>query len=168
MYSKEEYPPLLPLGFHDKTIQELRALCVDSFKEKGSSTREGIMDGLQFVVQRLVSSGIIGEIWVDGSFVTHKIDPDDVDILLMVDGKFFDNASAQQKEVMKWVQANLKDPHLCDSKFWVSYDRSHPDYAVSEWWHAYWLKMFGFYRDDGPNAYETKGMVRLLLPACMQ
>jgi hypothetical protein len=68
---------------------------------------------------------------------------------------------------MKWVEANLRDSHSCDSHFWVEYDdRSHPNYWNSEWWKAYWLKMFGFYRDDGANSHETKGMVRLNLPAC--
>lgn len=126
------------------------------------------MDGLEIVVKRLVSAGILGEIWVDGSFVTEKIDPSDVDLLLMVDGQFFDNATQEQQEIMKWVQANLKGSHLCDSNLWVSYDRNHPDYWTSEWFRAFWLKLFGFYSDDGPNAYETKGMVRLVLPACIQ
>lgn len=125
------------------------------------------MDGLDIIVKRLVFGGVIGEIWVDGSFVTDKIDPSDVDILLLVDGNFFASASSEQQEIMKWVQANLKHSHLCDSQFWVQYDKTHPEHERSEWFRAYWLKMFGFYSDDGPNAYETKGMVRLLLPSCI-
>ncbi|MEO7859269.1 MAG: hypothetical protein ABIU05_02310 [Nitrospirales bacterium] len=125
------------------------------------------MDDLEIIVKRLVFAGILGEIWVDGSFVTDKIDPSDVDILLMVDGKFFENASPEQKEIMKWVQANLKASHLCDSNLWVEYDKKHPEYWSSEWFRAYWLKLFGFYNDDGPNSYETKGMVRPILPLCM-
>ena len=125
------------------------------------------MDGLEVIVKRLVFAGVVGEIWVDGSFVTEKIDPSDVDILLLADGKFFESASQEQQEIMKWVQANLKDSHLCDSQFWVQYDQTHPEHGRSEWFRAYWLKMFGFYRDDGPNQYETKGMVRLVLPTCI-
>ena len=60
------------------------------------------MEGLEIIVKRLVFAGVIGEIWVDGSFVTDKIDPSDVDILLLVDGKFFESASNEQQEIMKW------------------------------------------------------------------
>jgi hypothetical protein len=129
VFAKQEYPPLFPIGFHDKSLQELREICVVPFKARGSSTRERIIDGLEIIVKRLVFAGVIGEIWVDGSFVTEKIDPSDVDILLMVDGKFFDNASPEQQEIMKWVQANLKTSHLCDSNLWVQYEQTHPAMA---------------------------------------
>ena len=122
------------------------------------------MKGLNAVVDRLIEAGIQGEIWVDGSFLTEKLDPSDVDILLALKGEFFDSASDDQKEVIKWVHSNLKTTHMCDSRAWVFYDRSHPEYWNSEWWRAYWLKLFGFYRDDGPNVYETRGMALLVLP----
>jgi len=98
---KEEYPPLFPIGFHDRSIDDLQPIGVDAFKT--SSTRQKILDGLRIVVTRVASVGIIGEIWVDGSFVTQKIDPTDVDILLMVNGAFFDSANSEQQEAMKWV-----------------------------------------------------------------
>lgn len=168
MPHKQEYPPLLEAGFHVKTLAELRALCVDPFKDRGSTTREEIMAGLEILVKRLISCGVVGEIWVDGSFVTDKIEPEDVDILLMVKGEFFDKANQEQLEAMKWVQANLKASHRCDSHLWVSYDPSHPDYGVGKWWEWYWGKLFGFYRDDGPNSYEMKGMALLKVPGCIQ
>ncbi len=124
------------------------------------------MNGLEAVVDRLIKAGIQGEIWVNGSFVTEKLDPSDVDILLEIKGEFFDNTSREQKEVIEWVHSNLKATHLCDSRIWVAYDRSHLDYWRYEWFRAYWLKLFGFYRDDGPNVYETKGMALLVLPRC--
>ena len=59
------------------------------------------MDNLEKIVKRLAQEGIVGEIWVDGSFVTDKINPLDVDILVMVDGDFFDKASWGQLIVKK-------------------------------------------------------------------
>jgi hypothetical protein len=37
-------------------------------------------------VQRLVDAKIDGEIWADGSFLTEKIDPKDVDVIVRIDG----------------------------------------------------------------------------------
>jgi hypothetical protein len=42
---KPEYPPLLPIGRHDVSLKELRALCLDPFSL--SATRGRIMAGLE-------------------------------------------------------------------------------------------------------------------------
>ena len=75
---KEEFPPLLPLGFHRLTLIQVRAICVDRFPK--SATRASIMDGIDFVVSELHRSGLRLEIWVNGSFLTQKLDPEDSDI----------------------------------------------------------------------------------------
>jgi hypothetical protein len=70
---KPDFPPLLPEGLHPTTIAELRELCVAGFPL--SNGRERIMAGLEAVVQRLEQEGIVGDLWVDGSFMTQAIEP---------------------------------------------------------------------------------------------
>ena len=36
---------------------------------------------------------IVGSLWVDGSFMTVKIDPPDIDVALEIEAKFFDAIS---------------------------------------------------------------------------
>ncbi len=163
MAYKEEFPPLLGIGFHPKTLAELRILCVDGFNGK-STTRQEIMNGLEDVVKKLKEKSILGEIWIDGSFVTKKIDPNDVDILLAINGNFYDNCTDEQREVIDWVNSNLKDTHRCDSYLFNFFDdKQHQGYWESEWWRSYWLHRFGFYREDGPNVYETKGIALITI-----
>ena len=60
------------------------------------------MDGLEAVIKKLSMAKIECEIWVDGSFLTKKIDPFDSDILVAIQGQFYDSATLpQQIEVIR-------------------------------------------------------------------
>ncbi|MBZ5601829.1 MAG: hypothetical protein LAO79_05935 [Acidobacteriia bacterium] len=87
---KQEFPPLLPQGFHSRSLEEVRELCVTNFKE--STVRAEIMAGLEAIYEQAQSLGIDGEIWLDGSFLTEKINPEDADFILVVDHQYRDSA----------------------------------------------------------------------------
>ena len=61
---KEEFAPLLPVGFHKFDIPALRRLCVDRFPQ--SITRKTIMAGLEAVLDLLNQNGMRGDVWVNG------------------------------------------------------------------------------------------------------
>lgn len=84
-----EETPLLPVGFHYLTLTELRALCVDDTRFSLSRRRRIIMDGVDRVVHRLVEAWIVGEVWVDGSFLTETIEPNDADIVVRCGGGIY-------------------------------------------------------------------------------
>lgn len=153
---KEEFPPLLPAGFHPMTLAELRKLCVDCFPL--STSRDSIMDGLERIVAKLKDKKVEGDIWVDGSFLTEKINPKDSDIVLHVQGLFYDNAELEQQEAIDWVRENLKAALDCDSYVFMEYPKSHPWGNESEWDKAYWVRQFGFSRGQ-----HYKGMVLIRL-----
>jgi hypothetical protein len=141
-----DFPSLLPLGMHELSLTELRRLCVDNFSL--SSTRNTIMQGLEQIVDTLNSQAIEGKLWVDGSFVTEKINPNDSDVVLFIQGPFYDNATIQQRQIVDWFGQDLKASHCCD--IYVSYEWpvGHPLYWVGEYWRAYWLRQWGFGRDE--------------------
>jgi hypothetical protein len=153
-----EYPPLLSVGFHPMTVKEVRTLCVDGFPL--SKTRSEIMTKLEMVIDALSKEKVQTEIWIDGSFITRKIDPEDSDILLHVQGDFYDNATPEQRKVIDWVNSNLKVTHLCDSYVYFEYPQGHAWYWMGEWMKAYWIKQFGFSR---PPKEEFKGMALIRL-----
>ena len=82
MAGKTEFSPLLPVGLHPKTLDEMEVICVHGFHL--STTRFTIMNGLRLMVQELEQAGIQGDLWINGSFLTVKIDPEDVDIALRI------------------------------------------------------------------------------------
>ena len=156
---KPEYPPLLPPGFHRKSLSELRQTCVDDFP--ASRTRDSIMQGLEAVVHSLLEAGICGDLWVDGSFLTKKIDPNDVDLLLHIKPNFYQTATAEQKQMIRWFgEDNLKDDYRCDSYVMREYPQGDPLEAENEWERSYWIKQYGWSR-----GLEMKGIAIILLPA---
>lgn len=146
---KVEYTPLLSLGFHTKTLKELRDLCVNAFPT--SRSRTIIMDVLDEIVSELIDKKVEGEVWVDGSFVTEKPEPEDSDILLYFSGEFFDNGTPEQRNLIKAIGDNLKADFLCDSYILSYYPQGHEWYNELEWWKAYWIRQFGFSREDKPK-----------------
>ncbi len=78
MPRKLDYPPILPDGLHQKNLEEVQVLCVDAFPLSASRVR--LMAGLRAMVDLLTTDGVSGNLWVDGSFLTKKLEPEDVDI----------------------------------------------------------------------------------------
>ena len=64
----------LPPGIHDATLEEVEIALTWNMR------RREIMKGLRHVVDQLMDAGTV-DIWVDGSFVTDKQRPSDVDVV---------------------------------------------------------------------------------------
>jgi hypothetical protein len=145
-----DFPCLFPLGFHRLSMDDVEQVCVDLFPL--SSSRRPIMDGLAQFVQRVNAAKVAGEMWTDGSFLTEKIDPSDVDIIVRIDGDaVYDNGTVEQRDAIDWVVANQKATLKCDSYVLMEYPVGHPLHTEGQWWHAYWYKLWGFSREDDPK-----------------
>lgn len=162
-YNKPEFPPLLPEGFHPKTLDELELLCVGGFDL--SKTRQNIMKGLRRMTQRLESGGISGDLWVDGSFLTEKIDPEDVDVALRISESLLSTADQDQRGLINWFSsrdsstvAQTKGDYSCDSFVFCEVPVGHPHYPGFDI-REHWIGTFG--RSLQRN--EPKGIVVLLV-----
>lgn len=102
--NKPEFPPLFPPGRHHMTEAELRETCVDAFP--GSPTRADIFAALERLFAHLLSNGVRCEIWIDGSFITEKPDPEDADITVVIDLDVYDAMDAAFRNDL---QARLVD-----------------------------------------------------------
>jgi hypothetical protein len=158
-----DYPCLLSLGCHPMTLSEMRRLCVDPFLL--STTRPMLMAGLETIADRLVTASIVGNLWVDGSFLTEKINPADTDVVLEVDASsMYDNGSREQKNEIDWIVSNLKNtPLKCDCYPLFTYPIPHLLFQEGEWWRAYWIRQFGFSREIDP-----KGIAIISIPDGVQ
>jgi hypothetical protein len=141
------------------SMSALRQLCVNGFPL--SQTRAPIMAGMEAAISKLVSGGIAGDLWVDGSFLTMKIDPEDVDMTLRLTAAFVNGCTNEQTILINWFNSgeHLKNPYFCHSHAWVDYPPGHPLYWNSEWDRAYWIRQWGFSRRS-----ERKGIAVVSLP----
>jgi len=153
-----DFAPLLPVGVHTLTVDQLRDLCVLPFPT--SLRRRRLMSRLEEIVRKLEAEHVRGYFWIDGSFLTDKIEPNDVDVVLVVNSSFLDNATTAQQLLISWVASNLKETLSCDSYFIREYPVSHRWYYDGEESKLNWLKQFGNSRVGtikGIAAIELKG-----------
>jgi len=91
------------------------------------------------VVVRLVKSGIVGDLWIDGSFVTDKFNPRDVDLVLCIAADLLDNASAAQSKVFDWFESDtLKSVYRCDGYIVAEWSPYHPLHTEGVATREYW------------------------------
>lgn len=136
---KVEHAPLLPPGRHVLPLGRLHALCVAPFS--GSATRAGLFAALEQLSQRLQRADIRCEIWLDGSFITQKVNPADVDLSVRVDLDVVEQLSVEQDLLLQDVAAGTI-PSL-DSYVFVAYPVGHPRRSTPEDRWPYWAEWWG-------------------------
>jgi hypothetical protein len=115
------------------------------------------MDGLrQFVAT--IAPAAPAMLWIDGGFLTEKIDPKDVDVVMLCDGPRYDAGPSSYQVAIDWVIANQKATLKCDSYALFEYPAAHVLHTEGAWWRAYWHVKWGFSREEDP-----KGIVVITL-----
>lgn len=144
---KEEFPPLLGAGFHSVTVERLRTLCVADFV--GSATRAKIMDSLASAIERVQAGKFPAEMWIDGSFLTKKIDPSDVDLALIIPAHVQMAATPQIRATLEWIESDeTYDRELLDGRVLTMHPASSPMFPKWEATRQYWELLFGTEHDD--------------------
>jgi hypothetical protein len=144
-----EFPNLLPTkGIVDYDLPAFEAAFVASFP--ASTRRPAIFARFLVLLETLRSIGLSCEAWLDGSFLTEKTDPDDIDIALLTDNAILGRLSLPALDTFNYLidnHADTKARYLCDL-----YSINRDDFNDR----VYWRGLFGFTRID-----EPKGFVRL-------
>ena len=131
-------------------------MCLDEFPH--SQSRPAIMVGLEHLVDSLMSAGVEGELWVNGSFLTRKTDPVDVDVVLRVESEFFDSATSAQLDAIERIEVEhdmLKTNYLCDAYTFVEYPLGHPLHSVGQDNRDYWEDMWSHDRRRNQKGFAV-------------
>lgn len=148
-----EYPPLFPVGLHPTSLTELYRLCVESFPD--SVTRPAIFEALSSGIEYLRDTGVPGKLWIDGSFLTDKPDPNDVDILLVLTDTELEQASQKAREAIQWFITQPPGDSLCDTYTLVLSPLTETGMTrrqwLSHWNYSRWIGFFGFSRLRSPK-----------------
>jgi hypothetical protein len=162
-----DFRPLLPPGLHAMTLEEVYQLTVAHPRFGLSRSRAILMRGLWILVGCLSSVGIRGKLWVDGSFVTEKIDPADIDIVVCIEAGFLDTASEGQLGVLDWLgdpprRGKPAPPEAtfgCHTFVVFETNPDHPNHEELSQEMSGWQKFFGHDRQNQP-----KGMIEIAIP----
>lgn len=145
-----EYAPLLPEGLHPVDETALRQLCLASFPR--SRTRPRLYEGLEQLIALLRNSRIAAEVWIDGSFVTRKPDPRDVDVVVWVHASVLKQPDAGQPDLLRTLRSNGRRTRGgCDTFVAPYHEPGSPDRWLTDKVAAYWLEEFGMSRSGRPK-----------------
>jgi len=114
------------------------------------------MNNLESAISEINRQSIPGTIWIDGSFLTEKLNPDDADIALIVSRQSLVSLSVAQRDFFdNFSTTSYYDRYKIDN-YGIVLD---PSAAFDHWLYAYWLRQFGWSRDD-----KMKGILTVQVP----
>lgn len=140
-------------------------MCVEAYPN--SQLRSEIMTGLESIYSRLIGLNITGEMWVDGSFLTQKEEPDDVDVVVFVPSVFFDAGSSRQQEFLNWLgdaKSQVKALFSCHSDSVAEYDSRSAYYPLYLATRSNYEDIFG----HSVATREPKGIITVSLKPAAQ
>lgn len=135
------------------SLADARALCTGSFG--ASASRAAIIAGVERLVQEIQAVGLKGEVWVNGSFLTHKMNPADADVVFMIDATLIGNPTPDQIQMLQNLSTkdHFKQSHLCDAFVVLFYPPGHPFHPQFIPIFSYWNNQWGFDRNKAPKGF---------------
>ncbi len=79
------------------------------------------MQSLQALLMELTNAGIRAEAWINGSFLTEKIDPVDVDLVVVVQQPDWPEDRASKDVLARVARQEFGNPLKCDSYLTIEY-----------------------------------------------
>lgn len=149
---KNAFSPLLPPGRHVMAVEELRVITVTAFA--GSRRRAWLFSELKRLVFYLNQEHVICELWVDGSYLTEKPDPEDIDLSFAA---WVQHLESLDPSLQSSLLANLNggkaySPAL-DTYFCARFLREDPRRGADMT--AYWCEKWGKGWDDWLKGYAV-------------
>jgi hypothetical protein len=118
----------LPVGVHRATLSHV----LEHFGQ-GSVQRRAVAERLNRIYQLVVTTGQLARFVVFGSFVTAKAEPDDVDIVLLMEDTF-DLASVAGETALVFQHMEA-ETHFGASVFWTKRSGAQGgEQAMIEYW----------------------------------
>ena len=154
----------LPSGVHEATIEDFKTRFVDNVPE--SKTRTGVFAGYMDYRNDILDLDIVIKQWLDGSFTTRKVDPNDLDVISHVDAlKISKNRytiDQFRRLFIDGIQSNrghLNSKYKCDPFAIVVYPPNHKFHNLTLNTINYWLDCFG--HDSRVAGRPPKGLIEI-------
>ncbi len=142
-----EHKSLLNPGLHDFELNEIETYFLNDFPN--SKTRKSLIDGLNAYVAHLSNIGVPIELWIDGSFATHKENPNDIDLVIFSSASILDSLPHKKQQLFQALidRDSMQNKFGCDVLFCPTEDQN---------MRSYWRGWYGFDRNEQP-----KGIARI-------
>ena len=146
----------LPQGIYELTLSDVE----NEFSHKKSQKRQEMFEQYKIHLNEIKGTGCCLNHWIDGSYVTLKEDPGDIDTLTEFDGVRIDELGIIDEIEDMIYNAPLRTNGVCHSfsifKVPESYGEDYDDYVYSKFKYLYIL--FPKIR----NSNNLKGFIKLI------
>jgi len=139
----------LPEGVYRPPLREFKARYVDGFAS--SLTRKTIFEGFLRLSSVQISEEFHLSQWVNGSYITKKVDPKDLDLVTFVDG--LKARVKNDPEYLKRMTKDILKRFLCHSYVVPIYPESDDRFSFTRRSEEYWNKWFGHDRQGHPKGF---------------
>lgn len=143
---KIEYPSILPSGFTIMRLNEFENWVESSFG--GSEYKQSLLNNFKEVIRKIQSFGFSFEIWIGGSYLTEKPEPEDIDMLIVISRRLVNKLSQDKQDEFynKYFsiegKSNIKHLYKCDINFMYKEDEKR---------RIFWLEFYGHSREKKPR-----------------
>ncbi|MGW9168422.1 DUF6932 family protein [Agromyces sp. NPDC055658] len=176
----------LPLGRYLTTLDQLEERYVTGQEYDASTTRQGIWNDFLDVTKGLRGMLPVCYVWVSGSFISSKLNPEDIDVMYWCEDVDFNRVRTSGTIVEQYVlqtiaQSRLRSVtgHRVDSRIGRWHARpetglldtpEHHAYARSRgFWDDFWMRIRSGEKGDPPvrlDALPRRGYVEVTLDGC--
>lgn len=149
---------LVPEGGNESNVSELKKWFVDPFGE--DSTRKELFKGFIKYNDDLKSllSGQSYEQWIDGSFISQKVNPKDIDLVSFID---YEEVERLEKELEIFIKSQGKSNYGVDGYVVRIYPEGHPNFVRTQSDKVYWRHWFSTTKPDRRKKRYGKGYVKI-------
>jgi hypothetical protein len=143
---KKDHPPLYGAGIHLQTLEQIESIAVKPFP--ADTRRQLVWQRFNLLYANVAAFVPHCEWWLDGSFLTAKSSPDDMDAVLFIEPAVINNLSQQHYDSLSLLldRPAMKLQYLTDIYVDPANDQRRRDY---------WRKIFGI----GHDSVSAKGIV---------
>ncbi|WP_312435456.1 DUF6932 family protein [Janthinobacterium sp.] len=150
MATKPDFPFLLQPGIHKVSLTELEAIAVTPFPT--DAKRQQLFAFLRQWIGELRALNVSAILWLDGSFLTQKPGPGDIDCVLWNPSCSTPLTAPLQTQIFQLLDANILDAQY-SLDFYMETPASHELFHRE----AYWKGLLGFQHDR----VTAKGFVEI-------
>jgi hypothetical protein len=136
---------VLPEGIYNCTINDLFTRFVIDITP--SNTREPIFLNYTRFNKEKLNYNLKGYYWLDGSFVTNKLDPHDIDVVMIIESSDENPIENQNKQMILELNSQhdyIKNKYSTDFRAIIIKPKEHPDYLFYkkhfDKWKNFWSK----------------------------
>jgi len=153
---------VLSPGVYPMKIDEIEVLFVDAFQ---SDSRKVLIEQVRSLIARINEYANISRIFIDGSFVTGRIEPSDIDIAIWLDRGSLPQTNSDEFARLAQLLENAPIAFNCDLHWAIESTEGDHAFPAFRYQRDLVRRLFSAYKDDNGGIYdaEVKGYIELVV-----